>query len=131
VRRIVKYFGWKPVTILGHSLGAAIGFLYAAMYPEETAKVLQVDLISPTIRGPETVASNSAAAIDKFLKYEDLSEKDMPCYEYNVRILVAVLRTTVWRQFACTICFFSLSHLTYCIWNNLGSSKIKYYLFYT
>lgn len=34
VRRVVNHFGWDKFSILGHSLGGIVGFLYAAYFPE-------------------------------------------------------------------------------------------------
>jgi len=34
IQRILSYFQWKKVTLLGHSLGAQVAYLHAATYPE-------------------------------------------------------------------------------------------------
>ncbi|CAG9101983.1 unnamed protein product [Plutella xylostella] len=35
LRRIVKHFGWSKVTLMGHSLGGALSFMYAASFPDD------------------------------------------------------------------------------------------------
>ncbi|KAJ8953609.1 hypothetical protein NQ318_003033 [Aromia moschata] len=47
LRRIVKHFNWNDIIILGHSLGGAIAFLYAAMYPDDVKKYISIDIASP------------------------------------------------------------------------------------
>lgn len=44
LRRIVHYFNWSNITILGHSLGGGIAFLYSAIYPKEVKKYISIDL---------------------------------------------------------------------------------------
>ncbi|GLH03624.1 Probable serine hydrolase [Gryllus bimaculatus] len=90
VRRIVKHFNWKSVSIIGHSLGGAIGFLYAASFPEEIDKLVQLDIASPTVRDISRVVNDTGTMIDRFLKYENLSVENMPCYNYDEMIGIVV-----------------------------------------
>ncbi|XP_020292641.1 probable serine hydrolase isoform X2 [Pseudomyrmex gracilis] len=86
LRRIVKYFKWEKVKLLGHSLGGAIGFLYAASYPDEVECLISLDIVSPSVRDVKTIASNTGEYIDRFLKYETLTMENMPTYEYDKMI---------------------------------------------
>lgn len=86
VRHIVKHFKWQKVSIIGHSLGAGIAFLYAASYPEETDSIICLDAASPAFLDKSTIIQMTAKSIDKFLKYENRSEKDMLCYPYDVML---------------------------------------------
>lgn len=90
VRRIVKHFNWKNITIIGHSLGGAIGFLYAASFPEEITKLVQLDIVSPSVRNITKIVEATGSAIDRFLKYENLPADSMPCYEYEEMLDIVV-----------------------------------------
>ncbi|XP_011141787.1 probable serine hydrolase isoform X2 [Harpegnathos saltator] len=83
LRRIVKYFKWNKVSLLGHSLGGAISFLYAASYPDEVNHLISLDIVSPAVQDVTKIASLTGEYIDKFLKYELLSLDNVPCYEYD------------------------------------------------
>lgn len=83
VRRIVKLYNWKPITILGHSLGGIIGFVYAGLFPDDIKKLIQIDIANPTIRDVSRYSTDAAAIIDKFLKYEELTDAQAPCYCYE------------------------------------------------
>lgn len=86
LRRVVKHFGWEKVKILGHSLGGAIAFLYAATYPKEVESYISIDIASPTVRDPVKMVSSIGDAVDKFLKYETLTQENMPCYTFSEMI---------------------------------------------
>ncbi|EEB12407.1 valacyclovir hydrolase, putative [Pediculus humanus corporis] len=86
VRRIVNYFKWQKVTILGHSLGGAIGFLYAGCFPNDIDKLISIDIVSPTILEPPYQVNKAGENIDKILKYEKLTEDNIPCYDYEEMI---------------------------------------------
>ncbi|XP_043472082.1 probable serine hydrolase isoform X4 [Leptopilina heterotoma] len=86
LRRIVRYYKWKKVKLLGHSLGGAISFLYAASYPDEVEYVISLDIASPSVRDITKSVEITGTYIDRFLKYEDLTLDSVPCYNYKEMI---------------------------------------------
>ncbi|KAG6800186.1 serine hydrolase isoform X3 [Apis mellifera caucasica] len=83
LRRIVKYFKWKKVKLLGHSLGGAISFLYAAFYPDEVEFMISLDIASPSVKDVAKNVAILSDSIDKFLKYELLQSDSIPSYSYD------------------------------------------------
>lgn len=83
VRRIVKYFKWDKISILGHSLGGGIGFLYAASYPNDVDHLICVDIVSPVIQDENKIVKNTSLIIDKLLAYEKCLDKVLPAYSYE------------------------------------------------
>lgn len=83
IRRIVKKFHWEKVKLLGHSLGAALSFMYAATYPDEVAQIICIDLYGPPVRCLEKNAAMLGSCIDKALSYETLPKTKQPCYQYD------------------------------------------------
>lgn len=90
IRRIVKFFQWEKVTLLGHSLGGALSFMYASCFPAEVEKLIMIDIAGPTIRDQGKIAASVGPSIDKMLQYESLSLSKMPCYEYEEMINLVV-----------------------------------------
>ncbi|XP_011646021.1 probable serine hydrolase isoform X2 [Pogonomyrmex barbatus] len=86
LRRIVKHYKWNKVKLLGHSLGGAISFLYAASYPDEVDILISLDIASPSVRDVKKIATHTGEYIDKFLKYESLTLDNVPCYGYEEMI---------------------------------------------
>ncbi|KOC70853.1 putative serine hydrolase [Habropoda laboriosa] len=83
LRRIVKYFKWNKVKLLGHSLGGAISFLYAASYPDEVDFMISLDIASPSVKDIIKCPDVTGDTIDKFLKYELLQPDSVPSYTYE------------------------------------------------
>lgn len=83
LRRIVKHFKWNDVTLMGHSLGGGICFLYAAVYPDEVKKYISIDIASPSVRDIKRSCDVLGGAVDKFLAYENLTPDQVPCYSYE------------------------------------------------
>ncbi|XP_076233478.1 putative serine hydrolase isoform X2 [Calliopsis andreniformis] len=83
LRRIMKYYKWKKVKLLGHSLGGAVSFLYAAAYPDEVDFVIALDIAGPTIGNVNKRAPLTGTIIDKFLEYDALKPETVPTYTYE------------------------------------------------
>uniref|UniRef100_A0A1B6JMD8 AB hydrolase-1 domain-containing protein n=1 Tax=Homalodisca liturata TaxID=320908 RepID=A0A1B6JMD8_9HEMI len=81
VRRVVQYLKLEKVTLVGHSLGGAVGFLYAATYPDEVEKLISIDIVCPRVESPQTIVDRTKICVDRFLKYESMSATSVPCYE--------------------------------------------------
>ncbi|XP_014237062.1 probable serine hydrolase isoform X2 [Trichogramma pretiosum] len=88
LRRIVKHYKWSKVKLLGHSLGGAISFLYAASYPQEVEFVISLDIVSPSVKDVTKTVTITGDHIDKFLKFENLTLDSVPCYEYHEMIAI-------------------------------------------
>lgn len=86
IRRIVKQHGWEKMTLMGHSLGGSLTFMYAASFPNEVDKLINIDIAGPTVRSQQKHAEATGFAIDKYLQYEQLPESKLPCYSYDEMI---------------------------------------------
>lgn len=83
LRRIVKHFKWQRIQVMGHSLGGAIAFLYAAAYPDEVDCYIGIDIASPAVRQVKNLFNNLGDMVNKFLKYETLTPQQTPRYNYE------------------------------------------------
>ncbi|CAH2265114.1 jg9272 [Pararge aegeria aegeria] len=86
LRRIANYFKWQKISLMGHSLGGALSFMYAASFPDEVDKIICIDIASPAVRAPQHMVQNTGSMVDKNLEYEGLSEDKIPCYDYEEMI---------------------------------------------
>lgn len=44
---VIKEFKWKKVSLLGHSLGAMVSYMFASSFPDRCDMVISVDIIKP------------------------------------------------------------------------------------
>ena len=59
---------WKQSTIVGHSLGAGIGMLFAGAYPEMVNKLVLIDGFGPMTKEDSTAAASLRKSIDTEVK---------------------------------------------------------------
>ncbi|XP_076626922.1 putative serine hydrolase isoform X1 [Colletes latitarsis] len=83
LRRIMKHFSWSKAKLLGHSLGGAISFLYAASYPDEVEFLISIDIAGPSVKNITENAGVTGVTVDRFLKYERLEFDSVPSYTYD------------------------------------------------
>ncbi|KAK4876430.1 hypothetical protein RN001_012852 [Aquatica leii] len=70
VRRIVKYFKWPKVSILGHSIGGATGYYYEVIYPGNLDFLISIDALKPITK--DVYLTNTGENIDNIIKYDHL-----------------------------------------------------------
>lgn len=90
VRRIVRHYGWKKVKLIGHSMGGALCFMYAACFPDEVSQFTSIDLYGPPVRDLNKNAMMTGFGIDKLLDYETLRPSKIPCHSYDEMVQIAL-----------------------------------------
>lgn len=83
IQRIVEHFGWTRVSLMGHSFGSVIAFLYSALYPEYVEHYIALDAIKPINNDPARRLSRQGEHLDKFLHLESLDPNSTPTYTYE------------------------------------------------
>ncbi|KAM7356543.1 putative serine hydrolase [Cochliomyia hominivorax] len=85
--RIKRQFNWKKVSLLGHSLGGIVSFIYASIYPQNVDLLIQLDIIMTPIRTPEYRLNKLFIGTEKLLieneRLEALSTKEPPSHSFE------------------------------------------------
>jgi pimeloyl-ACP methyl ester carboxylesterase len=92
IRRIAKYHNWSKISLMGHSLGGALSFMYASIFNNETdvSKLIMIDIAGPTVRDQKQLSENAATCIDRMLQYENYPITKIPSYNYEDSIDIVV-----------------------------------------
>ena len=70
IRRIVEYFKFPKISVLGHSFGGSSGLLFASVYPEKVDRMILLDVIKPYPLPLNFHVQGIAEAIDQHLVFE-------------------------------------------------------------
>jgi pimeloyl-ACP methyl ester carboxylesterase len=68
IRRIVRYFNWEKIKMLGHSMGSTYSFIYSGVFPNDVDKIVGIDILRPLALDSEYFAKNGGAEIDKLIE---------------------------------------------------------------
>ncbi|KAF4532369.1 hypothetical protein B566_EDAN003673 [Ephemera danica] len=85
IRYILRQFGWKNLTFLGHSLGSNYSFIFASLYPNAVKRYIGLDILRPFCVDIENFVKAGGADIDRFLDYEN-NKMEPP--EYTMEQLI-------------------------------------------
>ena len=79
----MQFFDWKKISLMGHSLGAIISFMYGYLFPKDVDFLVCIDGLHPLIHPLKT--QRVVRSIEEFLKYDSLGENtdEPPSYEFR------------------------------------------------
>ena len=58
IHALVRSLGSQRVEVVGHDIGLMVAYAYAAMYPQETSKLVVMDAFLPGVEGWQAVYNN-------------------------------------------------------------------------
>lgn len=80
----MNYFNQKSYTVIGHSYGGHLGFLYARLYPERVSKLVMIDTIYYDLVPVEYFNDYLRSRLETYIKLvEKLSSNKQPVYTYE------------------------------------------------
>lgn len=84
VNRVIRQLKWENFFYVGHSLGGQIGIYYAAMYPNQVAKLVVLDAIMPKPLSGDEFFKHYTNMTQKLIDLENkLLDATPPNYTYE------------------------------------------------
>ncbi|XP_011500904.1 PREDICTED: serine hydrolase-like protein [Ceratosolen solmsi marchali] len=83
IRKVVDYFGWKKVKLMGHSMGSVICNYYAQLFSNEVEFLIGLDALSFIACNIEGQVKQRSVAITDYLKLQQKNIKAPPHYSKN------------------------------------------------
>ena len=71
IDEVVETLGWSEFDIVGHSMGAGIGALYAATRPEKVKRLMMLEGLGPLSNDEEVTAEKLQEALTPRYRHED------------------------------------------------------------
>lgn len=76
MRRVIKDLEWDKFSLIGHSLGSHLSFLFACIYSHQIESLISIDLEYPIGRGIQNWDAILASSIEESFKYEYTHDDD-------------------------------------------------------
>lgn len=85
LRRLQMYLRWDKSSIIGHSLGAAVGSWFAAIFPEHIDRLVLIDLINIPPSPLQKHVKATRKSLEKDIKLNDVLSKNTepPAYTFE------------------------------------------------
>ncbi|KAI5716940.1 hypothetical protein M8J76_014924 [Diaphorina citri] len=79
LRRIMGHYGWKRISLMGHSMGCNVSFVFTALYPDEVDLIIALDSVAPIAYNTDAkFADFQGDTILKFLRYDAIPPNPGP-----------------------------------------------------
>lgn len=85
VHRIVRHYKWHKVSFLGHSMGAALSFYYAALFPHTVDMIIAIDTLTTLYFPPHIQIDMMSVMTEKTVDEEERlrGQAPVPLYSYE------------------------------------------------
>ncbi|XP_030079132.1 serine hydrolase-like protein [Drosophila hydei] len=75
IARVMKEYKWPKVSLMGHSLGGVLSYIYTALAPHRVDLVIALDILVPPFETPYAL-SYIGYSLDKHLVEDERAEED-------------------------------------------------------
>ncbi|XP_055549500.1 probable serine hydrolase [Wyeomyia smithii] len=85
---VMAEYGWKKVSLLGHSMGSVLYYVFAAIFPDKVDLLISLDAIKPQIYPVEFIIGRLIDATEQFMVADlrNQEKSEPPCYTYEEMI---------------------------------------------
>ena len=85
IKRVMKYYNWNKVSLMGHSMGGYVSIFFASLFPDQVDKVISLDIIKPLTFKSDDLSRSTANAVETFLSIESKLDRSetQPAYTYE------------------------------------------------
>ncbi|CAH1156116.1 unnamed protein product [Phaedon cochleariae] len=82
IRSVANYFNWPKVSLMGHSLGSIMSYMYSSLYPTEIDFLICLDAIRP--RQTTNVLPEITKTIELYMKTDEFMRKGHEPPSYSI-----------------------------------------------
>ncbi|CAD7002923.1 probable serine hydrolase [Ceratitis capitata] len=83
VQRIARHYKWNKISFIGHSIGAAVSFHYAGLFPNSVDMIIAIDALTAPYHPPEIHIDAMLVSMEKILDEEERLRGPKPRYTYE------------------------------------------------
>ncbi|XP_017057875.2 probable serine hydrolase, partial [Drosophila ficusphila] len=84
IPRVMKEFGWSKVSLMGHSLGGVVSFMYAAMSPDTVDLIISLDVLLPRrVEDPGKLTKDIEGFLKEEKRHADGTKQEPPSFTLN------------------------------------------------
>ncbi|XP_053695862.1 probable serine hydrolase [Sabethes cyaneus] len=82
---VMKEYGWDKIALIGHSMGAQIGFVFTALFPDKVEFLIHIDALKPLGYYGNRFIHYAAPMVTKFIEADtrNREKSEPPAYTYE------------------------------------------------
>lgn len=92
LKHVADFLRFEKFTILGHSMGASIGWMFATVFPDTVERIIAIDQIKPlTCKGPTEAAEIYGANLINYLDAEKKYKSVQPSFRFETALDILIM----------------------------------------
>uniref|UniRef100_A0A0K8U415 Putative serine hydrolase n=1 Tax=Bactrocera latifrons TaxID=174628 RepID=A0A0K8U415_BACLA len=85
--RLMQYYNWSKISLLGHSMGGGVALYFASLYPSKVDLLISIDVVIRRFRKPDFVVKTLRYTMEKALRdnqrlVDNTSNEEPPSYTF-------------------------------------------------
>jgi len=82
---LCKEYNWDKISLMGHSMGSIVSFMFASVFPNKVDLMIQIDALKPQVRNPTSVAASFEDTMMNFMIADQRNQEksEPPAYTYD------------------------------------------------
>lgn len=89
---MLEFLRFEKFTLLGHSMGASIGWMYASIFPTQVERIIAIDQIKPlTCQDAREAAAQFQQQLTGFLEAEKKYKGPQPSFRFETALEILII----------------------------------------
>jgi pimeloyl-ACP methyl ester carboxylesterase len=84
----MKEYNWTKLSIIAHSMGANVAFIYASIFPERVDMVINIDGLKPTNRDFHSIVTELEDSLENFMVADQRNQDNSESPAYTIDEMV-------------------------------------------
>ena len=92
LKHVLEFFRFVKFTILGHSMGASIGWMFASIYPDLVQRIIAIDQIKPaTVANAVEAAESINKQMTSYIEAEKKYKSPQPTFRFETALDILII----------------------------------------
>lgn len=91
LKHVVDFLRFDKFTILGHSMGASIGWMYASVLPDQVERIISIDQIKPITLPTKDSSKHFGTMLGAYIEAEKKYKSPQPSFRFEVALEILIM----------------------------------------
>lgn len=88
VNHLLKEYNWDTISLIGHSLGSILSFMFASVFPKKVDFMVGIDALKPSVFDPVKFAAMMEEKVENFMQADQRNQEKSEPPAYPIEEMV-------------------------------------------
>lgn len=91
LRHVLEFLRFDKFTILGHSMGASIGWMFSSVQPGSVERIISIDQVKPITHSTKDTARHFGSMLTAYIEAEKKYKSPQPSFRFEVALDILIM----------------------------------------